>query len=245
MEAELIAISEALSYLEDTSQDKIVILTDSKSSLQHLALCTSTLRGTPIAYTILDQLSKLQTRHFKIVLQWIPSHTGLEGNETVDALAKQAISDGEIYSYRPFYANFISVIKEECYNCWKEYFDKRSVEKGIWYRTIQPHPLKVPWFEKAVTNRPETVTALRLRSGHIPGNKFSYLMKKSSSPNCSSCNKLDDVQHILTECVRNSHHRPQTHPNSSLIGVCNSTLAEPLSASARILYKLALSRPNI
>ncbi|KOB71057.1 Non-LTR retrotransposon CATS [Operophtera brumata] len=44
-----------------------------------------------------------------------------------------------------------------------------------------------------VLGRREIVTALRLRSGHIPCNKFSYLMRKITSPNCLSCNVIDGV----------------------------------------------------
>ena len=77
---------------------------------------------------------------------------------------------------------------------WKEHFDERSVEKGIWYKTIQSQPPPIPWFVKSTMKRKLIVLAFRLRSGHVPLNKFAYLMKKVDSPNCAVCNQIEDVQ---------------------------------------------------
>lgn len=241
MEGELIAIAEALSYIESTDHPNIVIFTDSKSSLQHLARCTSTFRGTSTAYTILRIILNLQSQGRNVVLQWIPSHVGIRGNEIADFSAKEAITDGIPTNIHPFYTNYIHKIKVDCHNLWKEYFNVRSREIGIWYKTIQPHPLSSPWIDNNILNRRETVIALRLRSGHIPRNKFLHLMKKSTTPNCLLCNSIDDVYHILMECVCNEAFR-----NSILsfsyrdIGHCNSVLAEPVSDAARTLYKLVM-----
>lgn len=39
-------------------------------------------------------------------------------------------------------------------NCtMKEHFDKRSQGKGIWYRTIQPEPLKNSWYNNCSLDR--------------------------------------------------------------------------------------------
>lgn len=238
MEAELVAIHEALSYIDSMKYNNSVILSDSKSSLQHLARCTSIFRGLPVAYAIIKLLLKLQAESRIVYLQWIPSHIGLDGNEQADFLAKQAISEGINIKIIPSFQNYIPILKLDCYNLWKEYFDKRSREKGIWYRTIQPHPLNIPWIDNIVLNRHELVIALRLRSGHTPCNKFSYLMRKSVTANCLTCNVIDDVYHILMECVQNLAERNNTNLNKMLIGDCNSTLADPLSDKAKRLYKL-------
>ena len=243
MDAELIAIAEALSYIESTDHINTVILTDSKSSLQHLARCTSTFRGTSIAYTVLDNVLRLRSLGKNVILQWIPSHVGLEGNEIADLLAKQAISDGIPIISSPFYTNFIPKIKQICYTFWAEYFDKRSLEKGIWYKTIQPHPLTSPWINNQILNRKKTIVALRLRAGHIPGNKFLCLMGKSTTASCVYCNSnsVDDVYHILMECVQNEALRKEISCRSQEIGYCNAILASPLSDEAKILYEEAMA----
>ncbi|PZC83378.1 hypothetical protein B5X24_HaOG207761 [Helicoverpa armigera] len=81
MYAELIAISEALSYIKSLESGNYVVLTDSKSALQHLARCTSSSRGTPIAYNIIRSLDELSRQNKNLILQWIPAHTGLIENE--------------------------------------------------------------------------------------------------------------------------------------------------------------------
>lgn len=238
MEIELVAIAEALSYIDSTNYSSVVILTDSKSALQHLARCTSTFRGLPVAYDILKLLLRLHNTSKIIVLQWIPSHIGLDGNELADNLAKQAITDGIPMDITPSFPNYIPTMKKECFNIWKEYFDERSREKGIWYRTIQPHPMSSPWIDNSILSRKEVIIGLRLRSGHIPCNKFSYLMRKNISPNCLTCNVIDDVYHILMECVRNSNSRNNCGVDLGDMSSCNRILTDPLSDDARTLYRL-------
>ncbi|CAK1602214.1 unnamed protein product [Parnassius mnemosyne] len=146
MSAELIAVNDALVYDGTTDFQKTVVLTDSKSALQHIARCAFGLRGVSIAYHILNEIFKLQCKNCNLVLQWVPSHIGLQGNEEADKLAKLAITQGRECNIDPDYTEILIKYKEKCYALWKEYFDKRSQEKGIWYKTIQSQPPKVPWF---------------------------------------------------------------------------------------------------
>lgn len=236
MYAELIALAEALSYIETINFDRFVIFTDSKSALQHLTRCTSTFRGTPIANTIIEIIFKLKSLSKNVLLQWIPSHVGIVGNEKVDIYAKEAGSDGNVINVLPFYTDCLYFIKEKCRNNWKEYFNKRSKEKGIWYKTIQPQPCYHSWIDICKLNRDDIVTAFRLRSGHIPLNKFGFLMKKVLSPNCPDCGVVEDVYHILTECTRSEPLLSRVADRT--IGSCNLYLANPTSDLAKLLYSI-------
>ncbi|KAG6453577.1 hypothetical protein O3G_MSEX008208 [Manduca sexta] len=239
MNAELIAICEALSYAKSLDNKRnFVIFTDSKSALQHLARCTSAIRGTPIAYSILELVQDLKRQSKSIVLQWIPSHCYIEENDKVDILAKQACGDGLSYNILPFYTDCIYLIKKQCYIYWKEYFDERSKEKGIWYKTVQPHPPKIPWIDNKLLNRVSTVTAMRLRSGHIPSKKFAFLMKKATSPNCPDCNIYEDTYHILMECIRNDAFRKSECLHIKETGSVNCILSNPITDEAKLIYKL-------
>lgn len=243
MHIELIAILEALSYILSVSGDKFVILTDSKSSLQHLARNTSHMRGIPTAYAIYELILKLQSNSKMVRLQWIPSHVQYEENDVVDMLAKQACVDGVPMNITPLFSDYFGRAKNKCFDLWQEYFDERSKEKGIWYRTIQPEISRVPWIDCDLNKNLMTI-ALRLRSGHIPSNKFNYLMKKVPSPCCDSCGVVDDVLHILMECARNENTRVSIFGRQRMndIGLCNSMLAFPVSDKAQHLYKLVISR---
>lgn len=241
MYVELIAIAEALSYVESLGPGRYVILTDSKSSLQHLLRCTSNFRGAPIAYVIIDSILNCSKDNKMIRLQWIPSHVGLLGNEEVDRLASQAATEGLHFDCLPYYTDLIYECKKKCTALWKEHFDERSLTKGIWYKTIQPSLTRSPWFVRTDWNRSDVVLALRLRSGHIPLNSFAYLMKKTITPNCSECDVIENVYHILVECVRNEAERRSFCALFDIclneVGRCNSILAKPDSKVAKKLIK--------
>lgn len=90
--------------------------------------------------------------------------------------------------------------------------------------------------------RLDIVTALRLRSGHIPLNCFAFLMRKSHSQNCTECGTREDATHIMMECIRNEADRQafiiKHKINIFNVGTCNDILAHPLSKKAKDLYKL-------
>uniref|UniRef100_S4PIJ9 Non-LTR retrotransposon CATS n=1 Tax=Pararge aegeria TaxID=116150 RepID=S4PIJ9_9NEOP len=240
MSVELFAISEALAYVEASRYKKVVIFTDSKSALQHLARCASGLRGVPVAYAILARINNVLESFVELRLQWIPSHIGLRGNEKADLLAKTACLEGSEVFVMPNYAEVTVKYKSIIYDMWKEYFDRRSKEKGIWYRTIQSQPPRKPWFEVGKLNRSMIKIAHRLRSGHVPSNKFLFLMRKSDSPNCDVCGVVEDVHHLLIECARDDQGRRtlirDLKLNLSDIGVFHTILSSPTSGEAKMIY---------
>ncbi|CAK1553445.1 unnamed protein product [Leptosia nina] len=97
MHCELMAIAEALSYVDSVNNSQFLILSDSKSALFHLARLPSRNRGLPIAYSILDSICKLKVKNKTVQIQWIPSHVGIEGNEEADRWAKYAVLNGVSY----------------------------------------------------------------------------------------------------------------------------------------------------
>ncbi|XP_073946529.1 uncharacterized protein [Choristoneura fumiferana] len=129
MTVELIAISSAISYIQDKGIRKAVIYTDSKSALQHLARSVSGHRGVPVAYEILDKVIRLQLNEINLRLQWVPAHIGLRGNEEADHLAKKGIVEGHEIYILPYYLEATNKFKIKCHEIWKEYFDERSREK--------------------------------------------------------------------------------------------------------------------
>ena len=66
-----------------TPNSRIVLLTDAMTVLQ--ALQESTTKRTESLKTVLTNLNKISR---ETALQWIPSHTQIEGNDTADKLAK-------------------------------------------------------------------------------------------------------------------------------------------------------------
>lgn len=245
MNAELVAIDEALAHVVDCNRQKLVVLSDSKSSLSHLIKCVRGGRGLAVAYNILNKLYHFEKRGLEVKIQWVPSHIGIKGNEEADMLAKRALVEGSENTVKPHYTELLGKYRKKCQDSWNEYFDERSKEKGIWFRSIQCEPPRFPWFCNVDLRRSQVVMALRLRSGHIPTNKFGFLMKKVPSPDCDLCGKLDDVFHFLVECGRNADKREELfrmfNINSVDVGVFQSILSEPWSSAAKLLFLFRLN----
>lgn len=245
MTVELVAILEALKYAKTVDYSRIVIFSDSKSALQHIARCTSGFRGVSTAYAILREISDLRTSNRDLILQWVPSHIGLRGNEEADCVAKRAVTDGTDFYIVPDYVEVLPKVKIKLNYMWKQYFDERSKQKGIWYRTMLSEPPRIPWFNECNFSRQLIVLAFRIRSGHIPLNSFAYLMNKNNSPNCERCSKVEDIYHILLECTQNKREREalfaRRRINTLQVGVIQSILSRPVSDSAFDIYKFVRS----
>ena len=89
-DGELEAINSALKQLfyHINLFNKAVIFSDSKSALQAIYTSVCTTKRTAEIY---QSIKHLQSLHKLIVLQWIPSHCGILGNEKADALAKKLL----------------------------------------------------------------------------------------------------------------------------------------------------------
>ncbi|GBN61685.1 hypothetical protein AVEN_217221-1 [Araneus ventricosus] len=86
--AELVAIFCALQEISPSSQRNFIIYTDSMSSLETLSRYDTQMH--PVGLEILSILQFLRNKSFNIIFCWIPSHVGISGNETADAIAKFA-----------------------------------------------------------------------------------------------------------------------------------------------------------
>ena len=63
---------------------------------------------------IVQEIHSISSRDINIVLQWIPSHRGIVGNNIVDQVAKEACSYNTI-TYLPLvFSDFINILKKNC-----------------------------------------------------------------------------------------------------------------------------------
>ncbi|KAG0426764.1 hypothetical protein HPB47_026137 [Ixodes persulcatus] len=88
--AETVAILMALTALQERpAMGKAVILTDSRSALVHFA---NPEHAPLIAQEAAHIATKLEDNGWRLVFQWVPSHSGILGNERADTLATRAHS---------------------------------------------------------------------------------------------------------------------------------------------------------
>lgn len=242
MSVELFAISESLSYAATLDLSKLVIMTDSRSALQHIAHCVSGASGASVAYGIIRKVLSLRNKGVDLRLQWVPSHVGLQGNEEADKLAKEAFSVGAETFIVPEHSEVLFKYKYKVFEKWKMHYLSTSESKGIWYRIVQCEPPRIPWFVNTRFKRCLIVTAHRLRTGHIPLAKFNHLMKISDSPNCATCGVTEDVHHLLVECVRSqflrTHMCNQYGLNLLDVGAFQCVLSAPLCEAAKALFSI-------
>ena len=117
--AEAIAILRALAYIDSLDQSKnFLIVSDSQSVLKSIQNFYKTKSENYLIYKICDIMCKIN----KIVeLLWCPSHVGIQPNEFVDSLAKQAITDGVALNMGLTYVDAINSLKKNLLNCGKHF----------------------------------------------------------------------------------------------------------------------------
>lgn len=209
MGIELVAINEAVHYIESTTYRKIVVLTDSKSSLLHLLGCAKgrNVKVRKEALLAIKCIYKLIRSGVEVILQWIPSHVGITGNEKADSLTTLALQDGVTLDVEPHYTDYFPQVKRDIHSMFKTYFNECSQTKGHWYKSIVNEPPRIPWFSTSRLNRRELVICFRTRTNHIPLNRFNFIMRKRDDPNCTRCGREEDLLHIVLECKINEQLR--------------------------------------
>ena len=143
-------------------------MTDAKSALQ--ALQSGKLPG---LQTRLSELCK----QCRVVMQWIPSHCGIPGNETADRLAKEGAA-------------------EEQPEVPITYNHQKRIIKSI------RQPQRQTQDDYQSMSRLEQIVILRLRTGHNRLRSHMYTkFKIGSSAMCTCGQALQTAEHILQDCL--------------------------------------------
>ncbi|VDI72395.1 Hypothetical predicted protein [Mytilus galloprovincialis] len=132
-----------------------------------------------------------------IILEWIPSHVGLSGNEMADTAAKKALSIETCITSIPLYKEDIKCLcKNLLKKMWQQYWENNTKSKQL--HTIQNDVNFCITIPKSTRERERTL--FKLRSSYIFTNKFKYTMGKCNSELCDTCLVVDDMQHYLFNC---------------------------------------------
>ena len=120
----------------------------------------------------------------EIVLCWIPSHIGIQGNEMVDKQAKTSFSL-EPTSFKISFSNFKPSINIYIY-----------IYLGRMANFIKP---TIGEYQSVVRNIGKEVVLARLRLGHTRVT-HSCLLQGEEQPQCVGCDAPFTVRHFLSEC---------------------------------------------
>ena len=187
--AELKAIQAAVEAgSRNNAINNIIIATDSRSSIQGI---TKYNNNSPLVIKILE---KMKESNKIFTLCWVPSHTGVRGNEEADRAAVSVATHGATVNCAIPRSDYKSYIKQVVRSKWKE--EWRNVGNNK-LRTIKENvePFKTSYNRNRQWERKLT----RLRIGHTRIT-HEYLMSGENQKYCMDCIVPLTVQHIIIEC---------------------------------------------
>ncbi|XP_077498385.1 uncharacterized protein LOC144109431 [Amblyomma americanum] len=188
--AELAGLHLAADLISTIPPGPVAVLCDSRPALQQLSrphdnvVTTSLLRAS---------LQTLEDAGHQISLHWVPGHSGIEGNDLADALAKSAHTDGSPVSFavtqhdfaRPFIMQMVRALHP----------DRRIAA----YKPFRRLSDQLPMRDRALL--------LLLRIGCTWTHSRLYACYKAHSPACPSCGDTGTLGHLLLACP--THESPR------------------------------------
>lgn len=106
-----------------------------------------------------------------IVFAWIPGHSGILGNESVDSCARSAVQTGTLEHYQIYSHDICTILKPILFNSWTKQWQVSKTLNGKYYGDIRPEIPLNTWlsqFQKAVKATTSTVYCLRLNHSCTP-----------------------------------------------------------------------------
>lgn len=192
--AELIALLMALKYIENHNLNKIIIFTDSYSTIQ--AIKSKSTNESPFT----TEIKEILQANASIKIAWIPGHSNILGNETADEAAKDAATNGrnvDLISPNDLINHFTNKTFakwNEKWNTSPQKLQKIKTSIKLWKTSNYPKNRK---FER---------TLCRLRIGHTKLT-HTFLMKRYEPPICDQCQVENSVEHILSKCTKYKNNR--------------------------------------
>lgn len=206
--AEMYAILRAIRYIKTGINivDKLIIIcSDSQSSIKEIENSFHRGDSEGIVLNIVKELLELNNRTIFI---WTPGHCGILGNDKADALAKQAVTQGEIITdinipKEDFKSGQLKLNMNEFYKSFLE------STKAATYKKVQTKFHHIPWFKNSNMKRKEISTICRLRFGHANVNALLFKMKLYFTPLCLNCTMAvpETIDHVILQCPKYQYQR--------------------------------------
>ena len=122
---------------------------------------------------------------------WVPSHTGIKGNEKADSAAKSALDLPRAKVGVP-YTDFKYLIRQYIFSIWQDDWNGAVVNK---LHSVKP--VLGDWQSSyRQCRKDEVVCRARISHTHLT---HSYILK-DPPPLCECCQCILTVHHILVEC---------------------------------------------
>ena len=231
--AELTAIIEALKWVNAEKPDRVVILTDSLSSIRAIRSGNSNSR--PDLLIQINQLvDSIIRANIIIYMDWCPSHCNVTGNDLADEAAKAGSSFGRELSLRLGKTEAYGIIKKKVRQKWATIWKNHG--KGLRWELDSELPVKMVQYSDD-RRMDRLYTRLRLDRNGLNCNN---LFHRGADPLCLHCGKLEDTEHYLLSCQFHFNHRQVmfkkiTDAFSDIKNITVKTLLNPSPAQADVI----------
>ncbi|VEN36288.1 unnamed protein product, partial [Callosobruchus maculatus] len=198
--AETLAIREAVKLSKNKSH-KIAVISDSLSALQAITKQGVDKDQNYITLSTRAEIAAISQKG-DVKLIWVPSHTGITGNEHPDKLALAGINQNLVYQNNSIPGrSFLGLIKDKLWNQWIENYKNGHQNKGQYYLDLQPTPLKIPWFYNLrYNNRAMISLIIRMRTNHCCTPTHLHKIGMKDDPSCA-CGEYGSLDHIIFNCA--------------------------------------------
>ena len=185
--------------LKDKLREKrIFILSDSQAAIQALCGCKITSRLVWDCTVLLKELAKENI----VKLIWTPGHSGIEGNEKADELAREG-SINKLHGPEPFCGIALSTVKEGN-KCWlkNKMQEVWSNSKRMKYAKIMMPTIKQNRANDFLNlSRKQSKTISRYFTGHGGFMKHLMNLRISNDNKCRICKEDEETAyHLLFNC---------------------------------------------
>jgi ribonuclease HI len=198
-QAEIYAIQTCVSHClkRKYQHAKIFIVSDSKASLLALEAKTFTSR---LVWECMQTLNMLAVIN-KVTLMWVPGHSGIEGNEAADQLAKEG---GAIpfVGPEPFCA-FPRSHQMAAIRLWEDSRKRASWEKMAGQRQAKAFLTHSKTYTDKVLqlSKPDLCTLTGILTGHCPVKYHLKNLRKVPEDTCRFCKEESETsEHLLCKC---------------------------------------------
>ena len=240
--------------MNETDTDSAIIYTDNRAAIA-ASILTKPSPGHYLLDAFHNAISLIKRKHpcMTIQLKWVPTHQGIEGNETANQAAKKATTHGSSHisklpklltkalphSKSASKQAFYEKLKDETQLAW---------EKSSQYRTMQHTGPNVPSnkFIKLVSPLPRRSASVitQIKTRHFPLANYLFHICKTPSSTCPICQQEpDSIKHFILHCP--AHHNAREKPRYNMGGRDRLlTKDKPLNALIKFIAETGrLNRP--
>jgi hypothetical protein len=186
---------------------------------------------------------KLDKLRAKIYINWLPSHSGIPGNENADRIAKRAALNKQLTLYKVSLTNIRRKLNRSIIDKWQKDWDQNK-NKGRQYEQLRPKISRKAI--KSITDRRTWTAYIQLKLGHGYFRSYLYRLSKSETNRCTgNCRGIQSPIHLYLSC---QHYRAeQKELKNKLEGVSsqNITLADIYSEKNREVVYNYLKKTRI